>query len=101
MTEVISLHSFSLLQITQKSRVRAGDRGSGGVSPGGRAQGEGPKGMGPGRLWPEGREELPTGRVSTALECTRVVQIPPPQQEDKVPSPLNPKGTYTCNYRKK
>ena len=55
-----------------------------------RGPGEGPKGMGPGRFWPEGLKELPTGRVSTVLECTRVVQIPPPQQEDKVPSPLNP-----------
>ena len=75
MTEVISLHSFSLLQITQKSRVRAGDRGSGGVSPGGKAQGEGPKGMGPGRLWPEGREELLTGRVSRALEWGRYLHL--------------------------
>ena len=57
-----------------------------------RGPGEGPKGMGPGRFWPEGLKELPTGRVNTVLECTGVVKIPTPQQEDKVPSPLNHKN---------
>jgi len=48
-------------QTTQWSKVKVGERGSGGMGQGGKGPGRGPRVMGPGS-WPEGQKKLLPGR---------------------------------------